>query len=242
MAGGEPYCGNCNYSLIGLTDSSRCPECGRPLVEVLQRRGTLFARSKRYKSETYIFGLPLLCVAIGPHGDQRRGVARGIVAVGDIAVGWLAIGLNGPAIGIFAFGGLAVGVCSFGGMAAGLLAMGGCAAGGVAVGGGAAGGIALGGGAIGFIALAGGAIGYYAMGGGAWGVHTVSGRGSDPVAAEFFQNMSWLFGPGLGSPLSMYRLVGWVLVGWLVVAVLAGLALLAGYAFRRETRLESRDF
>ncbi len=242
MAGGEPYCGNCNYSLVGLTESARCPECGRPLVEVLQRRGTLFARSKRYKSETYIFGLPLLCIAIGPHGDQRRGVARGIVAVGDIAIGWLAIGLNGPAFGVFAVGGLAIGVCSLGGMAAGLLAMGGGAAGGIAVGGGAAGLIALGGGAIGFIALAGGAIGYYAMGGGAWGVHVMSGRGTDPIAKEFFQSWSWLFGPGLASPLAMYRLVGWVLVGWLIVGVVSGLILLFGYLFRRETRPVTRDF
>jgi hypothetical protein len=226
---------------VGLTESSRCPECGRPLVEVLQRRGTLFARSKRYKSPTHIFGLPLLCVAIGPYGDQKRGVARGIVAVGDIAIGWVAIGLNGPAFGIFAFGGLACGVCSMGGLAVGLLATGGGAIGGMAVGGGAIGLIAFGGGALGLIALAGGAIGYYAMGGGAWGVHVVSGRGADPVAAEFFARWSWFFGPGLGSSQSLYRLGGWLMVGFLIVAVLSGLALLAGYLFRRETRETAGD-
>jgi len=33
----DPYCGNCGYSLRGLTESSKCPECGKPIVEVLQR-------------------------------------------------------------------------------------------------------------------------------------------------------------------------------------------------------------
>ena len=36
---GEPYCGNCGHRLTGLVDSSKCPECGRPLVEVLTRSG-----------------------------------------------------------------------------------------------------------------------------------------------------------------------------------------------------------
>ena len=26
----EPICGNCGYVLSGLTESSKCPECGRP--------------------------------------------------------------------------------------------------------------------------------------------------------------------------------------------------------------------
>ena len=34
----EPYCGNCGYLLKGAVESSKCPECGRPLtVGVLHR-------------------------------------------------------------------------------------------------------------------------------------------------------------------------------------------------------------
>ena len=35
----EPYGGNCGQQLTGLIDSSKCPECGKPLVEVLRRGG-----------------------------------------------------------------------------------------------------------------------------------------------------------------------------------------------------------
>ena len=33
-----PYCKNCGYSLIGLTDSSKCPECGKTTLAVVTRR------------------------------------------------------------------------------------------------------------------------------------------------------------------------------------------------------------
>ena len=65
MAGGDPYCSNCNYSLVGLTDSAKCPECGKPIVEVLQRRGG-FLGGRRYTSNIVLFGLPLVQVALIP--------------------------------------------------------------------------------------------------------------------------------------------------------------------------------
>ena len=135
MAGGDPYCSNCDYSLIGLTDSAKCPECGKPIVQVLQRRGTWVGR--RYTSDIVIFGLPLLQIALGPSGNERRGRARGIIAIGDVARGWIALG--GRCFGIVAGGGVAVGVVSLGGISAGLLSFGGLAIGGLVAGGVAAG-------------------------------------------------------------------------------------------------------
>ena len=40
----EPYCSNCGYVLKGLTDSSKCPECGKPmeLADFPERYLTLF--------------------------------------------------------------------------------------------------------------------------------------------------------------------------------------------------------
>jgi hypothetical protein len=223
-ASGEPYCSNCNYSLVGLTESPRCPECGKPIVEVLQRRGTLDLRGKRFKSRITIFGLPLWCIAIGPHEGQTRGIAKGIIAIGDIAVG------------VFALGGTAIGVCAIGGMAVGGLAFGGAALGVAALGGGAIGILALGGGAAGVIAAGGGAIGYIACGGSAWGAHTISAMTRDPVALSFFRDWTWLFGSGPGGmPFSLLRVSVWMIVAYFAVAALSVPVLLVGYLRSRNS-------
>jgi len=35
----KPYCSACGHDLTGAVTASACPECGRPLVEVLTRGG-----------------------------------------------------------------------------------------------------------------------------------------------------------------------------------------------------------
>ena len=59
----------------------------------------------RYESEGRIFNLPLVSIAFGPNPEknENRGLARGLIAIGDISVG------------VISFGGLAFGVLSFGG-------------------------------------------------------------------------------------------------------------------------------
>lgn len=179
-----PYCGNCGYNLEGLTESSRCPECGRPFVEVLQRPSLIIG--KRYNSRTRVFGLPLISIASGPHGKEKRGHAKGIIAIGDIATGFVAFA--GFARGIFTFGGVSMGVVSFGGVSVGLLlAIGGLSLGGVATGGVGMGGYASGGVAGGFIAEGGMAVGYYARGGSAIGKFVVSPVQQDPEARNIFR-------------------------------------------------------
>lgn len=88
----------------------------------------------RSESALKLAGLPLWSVAIGadPAKGEKRGHAKGIVALGDMATGVFAAG--GLARGVVAFGGLAIGLASFGGLGIGLvLALGGAAAGGVAI-------------------------------------------------------------------------------------------------------------
>jgi hypothetical protein len=204
-----PYCGQCGYALVGLTESSRCPECGRPLVEVLRRRGAGFpSYGKRYRSKATLFGLPVIDVALGPKGNEPRGRPRGIIAIGDIATGGLAIG--GMARGVVAIGGAAFGAFAVGGMAVGLVA---------ATGGFAVGALAAGGGAVGLLASGGGAAGWFAQGGGALGMHTRDGRtprvipGHDPFAP-----LAWFFGHW---PPDAYAMYG-------PLAVTFGLTLAAG--------------
>jgi hypothetical protein len=228
VASGDPYCSNCGYSLTGLTESSRCPECGKPLVEILQRRGG-FMGGRRYTSNIHLFGLPLLQVAFGPHGDERIGRARAIFAMGDVACGWFALG--GRCRGIVALGGMAVGVVAIGGVCVGLLALGGVAAGGLVAGGIALGLLANGGLGAGWIVQGGLAIGYYARGGKAIGQHVVSATVRDAEALELFREWGWLLGTQTGM-LWVYSL--WLIVAMLLVAGLAAIVIGLAYVRRRD--------
>jgi len=137
-----PYCVNCNYELTGLTESSKCPECGKPIVEVLVRASFL-GRGRRYTSKRKLFGLPLVAIAFGPRGTQRYGAPVGFVAIGDQPRGVIAFGgapvgviaVGGIPRGVIAIGGLSFGVLSFGGIGVGVLAVGGLTLGLWAVGG-----------------------------------------------------------------------------------------------------------
>ena len=132
----------------------------------------------RKRASWGIGDIPFYDIAVGPDFErgERRGHAKGIIAIGDLATGFLALG--GLARGVVAFGGLAAGLFSIGGLSVGLLG----AFGGLAIGG-----LALGGAAVGGVAVGGGAAGYYACGGGAVGTHVVDAVRRDPEAQAFFR-------------------------------------------------------
>lgn len=205
---GAPYCSHCNYDLSGLTESTRCPECGRPLVEVLQRRGygTGTNRySKRYRSKATLFGWPVIDIALGPRGDEKIGKARGIIAIGDTAIGLLAIG--GFCLGVLSVGGITFGVLSLGGMAGSVLA----SIGGIAV----SGGLAVGGTTVGTVASGGAAFGLIAQGGGAFGHWVRDGR-TMRRAPPIFSTYRWLLGGNVATML-LYPLF-WILVAQVFTA------------------------
>lgn len=233
---GAPYCGHCGYALTNLSDASKCPECGRPLVEVLMRKTTGLAASRavRIKSEITVFGLPLYHIAFGARSEygERYGLARGVIAVGDLAVGGVAVG--GSAFGVIALGGGAFGLVSLGGLSIGVLgAIGGCALGGVAVGGGAVGVCASGGGAAGIVAQGGGAYGLYARGPGAFGTHVIApNRGiNDQSAVEMFKTLAPIMGSSAPTNLKGFAqvAVGPLLIGFVLLVLMAILVLI----FRR---------
>lgn len=235
---GTPYCSNCLYDLSASTESGRCPECGRPLVEVLARvtsavlpRGM---RSRRYRSSATVFGMPFVDVATGPRPDagEMFGHARGFIAIGDTATGVIALG--GRAFGVVSAGGLSVGVFSIGGMSVGGLLSGGGAAvalPGLAAGGVGVGGIGTGGMGVGVVAHGGMAVGVYARGGGAIGIHSISRGNADPAAVAVFDALSFLWPPGIPVVLSAYLPMLMVVVG---VAVIGLLLFALGQVFKKE--------
>lgn len=231
-ADNEPFCSHCGYQLTGLVNSSKCPECGRPIVEVLVRPAQRWTGGRRYASPIVVFGLPLVHIAQGPHGGEKRGHARGIIAIGDLATGVLAIG--GFAQGVIAVGGCAVGLVAFGGLALGVLAgLGGLATGLLASGGGAVGGVAQGGLAVGYVADGGRAVGHIARGGtnrgsrgGAYGTLTVGGgAGTDPATERHLAAVRWLIGPIPGVPVLML----WVVAAGVATAAITAAVVWLGY-------------
>lgn len=198
----EPYCSNCGYTLTGATESSKCPECGKPLVEVLMRPILETTGGRRYTSKARIFGMPVVSIAFGAHGKEKVGRPKGFIAIGDIATGVLAIG--GQARGLVAIGGMSMGGFTMGGMSMGLFSsLGGMSIGGMSFGGFSIGLLARGGGAVGLFADGGMAAGYFARGGGAFGKHMIGpGVGVSPVATRAFSYFDWFFGtwpPSLSS-------------------------------------------
>jgi len=125
-----------------------------------------------FKSETELFGWPLIHIAQGydPKTGRPR-VAKGILAIGRFAVGGVALG--GFAVGGFAFGGFSLGLLAFGGIALG--------------------GITFGGISIGLLLAVSGmaASVLYAFGGLALAPHAIGANGVDPgfmqILEKFFR-------------------------------------------------------
>ena len=222
----KPYCAACGHDLTGAVQSASCPECGRPLVEVLvreRRLGGMYGKpTRRYTSPQRVLGMPLVSIALGPDARGKMGHAKGYFALGDVATGVFAFG--GVARGLVAFGGMSFGGVTFGGLSIGTFAaLGGGAVAwlGSAVGGFAIGLMANGGGAIGGIAQGGLAIGWLARGGDARGVHVWSPAVQpDDATRALFEQFAWLVGPSSAGPAIHYGLA-WTVGIAIVIAVLA---------------------
>ena len=223
----RPFCAKCGHDLTGAVHSAVCPECGRPLVEVLTREPRFSKMTRRYESPTRVLGLPLLSIATGPDAEGKMGRAKGYIAVGDVATGVFALG--GIARGVVAMGGIAVGGVTFGGLSIGTFAAfggGAIALLGSSLGGFSVGLMANGGLAVGALAQGGLAIGWLARGDQAQGVHAWTlGRTPDDATRALFDQFAWLLGPSTGGPGLQYGL-GWTIAIALVVAFLAAIPLI----------------
>jgi len=131
-------------------------------------------RGFEFRSKACLLGLPLVHVKLGNALGQRRGPAKGWIAIGDTAVGIL-FAAGGVAVGGVAFGGLSIGVVSIAGAAFGALALGGWA--------------------MGLLACGGGAVAWHAAFGGlavahnfALGGLAIAQHANDTVAREFLSD------------------------------------------------------
>lgn len=221
---GEPYCGQCGYSLMGLEDSSRCPECGRAVIDVLMRRGDQVLPGRRYESHARLFGWPVIAIATGSGLGEKRGHARGIIAIGDYATGLLAIG--GQARGVVAVGGVAIGLCSFGGVSLGLL---------TAVGGISIGAVAWGGLALGLVVSGGVVLGWLGAGGVAIAQHVVGPGLRDSETIALLSRFAWFYGPTSATEVRMLFQSVIALVG-IGLASTTLIGLLAAFGFLRASK------
>lgn len=151
-------------------------------------------RGRVFQTRARLLGLPLIdinvrdpvsaCEPGPPDGEaDRRGVARGWVAIGDDARGVI-LAVGGLARGLIAIGGRTVGAVSVGGIAFGLVSVGGLSLGLLGIGGLGLGVYAGGGVAIGWQAAGGGAIAWdTAVGGMAVARHSAFGGAA--IARDF---------------------------------------------------------
>lgn len=228
-----PYCANCGHTPLTAAQEV-CPGCGLPRAEVWTEDPTSLGPGRRYRSDLRLWGLPLVDIAQGPYGDEKSGMACGIIAVGDRAAGVVAVG--GLAFGFVALGGLPCGIIVVGGAAFGLIALAGFALGGLTVGGAAAG----------LIAKGGAALGYYAQGGGAFGRYVIDSRQRDPEAVQAFADWAWLLGSQSDFVTYVLMLTAFSLLLILPVALLIGALIVvrlrrAGYRLAGQANASSQD-
>jgi len=87
------------------TQAKHCPHCGAPYPAKKSWKGPGF----EWKSQTMIYGFPLVHIAFGRNEHGKFRVAKGIIAIGQFAIGLIAIAQFGIGI-LFGFGQFILGV------------------------------------------------------------------------------------------------------------------------------------
>lgn len=100
-----------------------CPHCGAPRPAQPLWTGTGY----EYKSQSTLFGLPLIHIAFGRNPDGHRRVATGVLAIGQFARGIITVAQFG--VGVIFVGQCGLGLLTLAQFGLGLLIVGQFAAG-----------------------------------------------------------------------------------------------------------------
>jgi len=173
MAGIEPQgtklirCPDCGREVSARAIS--CPHCGAPIqgaegLARMVRRDWGF----EWRSQTEVFGLPLIHIAVG-RKDGRLRVAKGFIAIGQFAIGVFTLAQFGIGI-LFGFGQFMLAPVAIGQIAIALI-------------------FGCGQLTCGYVAIGQLALGYYALAQVALAVYAWTPDRHDPEAIAFFTNL-----------------------------------------------------
>ena len=153
-------CRECRHEVSAT--AGKCPQCKAPFPGRPQWQGTGY----EWKSQTVVWGYPLVHIAYGRDARGKLRIAKGVIAIGQFGIGLITLAQFGIGL-LFGFGQCLLALTAVAQVAVTPL-------------------IGIGQFATGFIALGQMAIGYYAMGQVAHAVHAWSVNHRDPIALAFF--------------------------------------------------------
>lgn len=156
-------CRECSKEIS--TEAVVCPHCGAPDLSKIVYKGW----GIDYKTETTIYGYPLIHVAFGRDEKRKLRVAKGVIAIGQFAIGLFTIAQFGIGF-LFGFGQFIFGLTAIAHFAFGIY-------------------FGLGQFATGYIAIGQFALGYYVLAQMGMGKYLWTTSFKDPSAVEFFRNL-----------------------------------------------------
>lgn len=148
------------------TQAMACPHCGAPYPARKEWKGS----GIDWKSETTLYGYPLVHIAFGRDRQGKLRVAKGIVAIGQFAVGVITIAQFGVGV-LFGFGQFVFGLTAVAQFAVALI-------------------FGLGQFATGYIAIGQLALAYYAVAQVGFAKYLWSVERKDIEAVEFFRQLA----------------------------------------------------
>jgi hypothetical protein len=146
-------------------EAMSCPHCGAPRPSNHQWKGT----GVDYKSQTVVYGYPLVHVAFGRDAKGRRRVAKGVIAIGQYGVGIITVAQFGIGI-LFGFGQFVIGLAVVAQFAGAIV-------------------FGVGQLATGYIVIGQVVFGYYGLAQTGFAVHLLGQNSQDPEAVRFFNSL-----------------------------------------------------